>query len=71
MITPERILQIEQIVNRYGPPNCWTGTSGSLAAIIRELLNELKVGGVADPGRPGCPTTTAQAGLKTTEDDCD
>ena len=38
VLTPERRLEIEQIANRFGPPNCWTGTTGTLAAIIRELL---------------------------------
>lgn len=51
ILTPERRLEIEQIANLYGPSNCWTGTSGTLAAIIRELLAEIdrnKVSGVAD-----------------------
>lgn len=25
---------------RYGPPNCWTGTSGRAAAMIRRLILE-------------------------------
>lgn len=25
---------------QHGPPNCWTGTSGTAAAMIRELLRE-------------------------------
>lgn len=39
ILTPARRLEIEQLANRFGPPNCWTGTSVTLAAVIRELLN--------------------------------
>jgi hypothetical protein len=39
VLTQERRVEIEQLANRFGPPNCWTGTSGTLAAVIRELLN--------------------------------
>jgi len=41
-MTPERILEIEQTMNRFGSANCWTGTSGTLAAIIFELLQEIR-----------------------------
>jgi hypothetical protein len=41
-MTPERIIEIEQIARRFGSSNCWTGTTGTLAAIIMELLKELK-----------------------------
>lgn len=40
-MTPERRLEIEEAANRYGPSNCWTGTTGTLSAMIRELLTEL------------------------------
>lgn len=40
MISDERITAIEQAARLYGPANCWTGTSGTLAAMIIELLNE-------------------------------
>jgi hypothetical protein len=43
-MTPERLAEIEQIMNRYGSANCWTGTSGMLAAIIWELIQERKNG---------------------------
>jgi hypothetical protein len=33
-MTPERLKEIEQLAQLYGNANCWTGTSGSLAAII-------------------------------------
>jgi hypothetical protein len=42
-MTPERLIEIEQIMNRFGSANCWTGTSGMLAAIIWELLQEVKL----------------------------
>jgi hypothetical protein len=42
ILTPERLLEIEQVMNRFGSANCWTGTSGTLAAIIFELLQEIK-----------------------------
>jgi hypothetical protein len=41
-MTPERLLEIEQIMRRFGSANCWTGTSGSLASIIFELVQEIK-----------------------------
>jgi hypothetical protein len=40
-MTPERRLEIEQAANLYGSANCWAGTSGKLATMIRELLEEL------------------------------
>jgi len=40
-MTPERRLEIEQLANKYGSSNCWTGTTGTLASIIRELLKEI------------------------------
>lgn len=42
MISDERIEAIEQAARLYGPANCWTGTSGTLSAMIIELLNERK-----------------------------
>lgn len=41
ILTPERRLEIEQLANLYGSANCWTGTSGTLAVAIRELLAEI------------------------------
>lgn len=41
VLTPERRLEIEQLANRYGSANCWTGTTGTLATAIRELLAEI------------------------------
>lgn len=50
-MTPERRIEIEQIANKFGSANCWTGTSGMLCSIIRELLNEIPASGVADRPR--------------------
>ncbi len=30
-----------QWTTKHGPPNCWTGTSGTAALIIRHLLAEI------------------------------
>lgn len=40
MLTQDELTQAEQLARRYGPANCWTGTSGTLAAWIVRLLNE-------------------------------
>ena len=40
-MTPERRLEIEQHANLYGSANGWAGTSGTLATMIRELLDEV------------------------------
>lgn len=40
MLTNDELTQAEQLARRYGPANCWTGTSGTLAAWIVRLLNE-------------------------------
>lgn len=36
------MIEIEQHARRYGPANCWTGTSGTLSAMIIELLKHIK-----------------------------
>ncbi len=41
-MTPERMIQIEQHARRFGPANCWTGTSGTLSAMIIELLKVIR-----------------------------
>lgn len=40
MIDPARINEMREATKRYGPANCWTGTTGTLAAMIHELLAE-------------------------------
>jgi len=39
-LAKERLLEMFGWSTRYGPPNCWTGTTGEAAAMIRELLRE-------------------------------
>ena len=39
-ISRERIEEIFLWTTQHGPPNCWTGTTGTAAAMIRELLRE-------------------------------
>lgn len=41
-VSAERIIEIEQHARRYGSANCWTGTSGTLSAMIIELLKHIK-----------------------------
>jgi hypothetical protein len=36
------MIQIEQHARRFGSANCWTGTSGTLAAMIIELLKVIR-----------------------------
>lgn len=39
MVTPDRLAQIRERCNQYGPANCWTGTTGTLCGMLRELLD--------------------------------
>lgn len=39
-LTQERIDEMFEWTNRYGPHNGWAGTSGTLATMVRELLRE-------------------------------
>lgn len=39
-IPQERIEDMFTASSIYGPANCWTGTSGELATMIRQLLRE-------------------------------
>jgi len=39
-IPQERIEAMFTASSLYGPANCWTGTSGELATMIRQLLRE-------------------------------
>lgn len=41
-MTPERLIEIEQHARRFGPANGWTGTSGTLSAMIIELLRAIR-----------------------------
>ena len=42
MMTEQELTEAEQLARRYGPANCWTGTSGTLSAWVIRLLNERK-----------------------------
>ena len=42
-MTPERLEEIRQFINTYGPANCWTGTVGTACTYIHELLKERKM----------------------------
>ena len=41
-VSAERMIEIEQHARKHGPTNCWTGTSGTLSAMIIELLKHIK-----------------------------
>jgi len=38
MLTQNEIDEAERLARRYGPANCWTGTSGTLAAWVIRLI---------------------------------
>jgi hypothetical protein len=40
-ISAERLAEMREAVLRYGPANCWTGTTGTLAAMVFELLRAI------------------------------
>lgn len=37
-IPAARLAEMREACNTYGPANCWTGTTGTLAGMVRELL---------------------------------
>ncbi len=41
-MTEQRLDQIRQVILQYGPANCWTGTSGYMASLMRELVVEIE-----------------------------
>jgi len=41
-MTDDEIEQAWQLVNRYGPSNAWTGTTGPLAAALGRALKEIE-----------------------------
>lgn len=41
-MTSEEINRAWELVNRVGPSNCWTGTSGTLAASLGRALEEIE-----------------------------
>jgi hypothetical protein len=40
VIPPQSLANIAARMRRYGPSNCWTGTTGTLAADVNRLLAE-------------------------------
>jgi len=40
-VTPAERIEAEQLARRYGSANCWTGTSGTLAAWLLLALREI------------------------------
>jgi len=40
-ISAERLAEMREAVLKYGPTNCWTGTTGTLAAMVFELLRAI------------------------------
>jgi hypothetical protein len=40
-MTPAKRIEAEQFARRYGSANCWTGTSGTLAAWLLLALREI------------------------------
>lgn len=40
MISDDRIAQMRHAIARYGSGNGWTGDTGTLSAMIHELLSE-------------------------------
>ena len=40
-ISAERLAEMREAVLKYGPANCWTGTTGTLAAMVFELLRSI------------------------------
>jgi len=41
-MTDTDLEEAEHIARRYGPANCWTGTSGMMAEWILRLVREVK-----------------------------
>ena len=44
LLTVDEVRAINREAQRYGAANCWTGTSGTLAADIRRLVNHIMEG---------------------------
>jgi len=40
-MTPAERIEAEQLARRYGSANCWTGTTGTLAAWLLMALREI------------------------------
>lgn len=52
MISPDRLTEMRQAAMKYGPANCWTGDTGTLAAMILELLKDRAAFGNVEQALP-------------------
>ena len=68
-MTDAELIEAEQYARRFGPANCWTGTSGTLAGYVIHLIREVRMlrekiegfnGGLED-GLSGVYSQQAQA----------
>ena len=41
-MTTAELTEAEQLARRYGSANCWTGTSGTLAAYLLLAIKEIR-----------------------------
>jgi len=48
-LSPDELRAIDQRIQRAGAANCWTGTSGSVAADARRLVRHIQETSVDDP----------------------
>jgi len=39
-LTDAEVLEMLQTIMKYGPANCWTGTTGTLCSMIHRLIIE-------------------------------
>lgn len=39
-LTEDRLQEMIELTSKAGPANCWTGTTGELSTMIRELMAE-------------------------------
>ena len=37
------LIEAEQYARRFGPANCWTGTSGTMAGYVIQLIREVRL----------------------------
>jgi hypothetical protein len=42
-VTEAELIEAEQYARRFGPANCWTGTSGKLSGYVIQLIREVRM----------------------------
>ena len=42
-MTESELIEAEQYARKYGPANCWTGTSGTMAGYVIQLIREVRM----------------------------